>query len=167
MEHVRPDPFVKNDLQGARARLGVSSSAFRRWTVALGPVPHKQKSIVGEHSRARRKLVQRLRLAPFARLPRRLAASSESDWDTRSNSCTVLRSRLDRQLPSNQSQPLSHAGQPKSMPFYIVGIEPGSRITHDQLNLIRCPRQRYVALTHAAVLQYVMSGLLQHTKQAQ
>ena len=58
----------------------------------------------------------------------------ESHGDSRSNSGTVLRPRLNRQLPSDQSQPLSHSGQPESVAFYSAGIEPGSRIMYDQLN---------------------------------
>ena len=53
------------------------------------------------------------------------------------------------------------------MAVHSAGIEAGAGIMDDQLKFRRCSRQRYVALTHAAVLQCVVNGLLQNTKQAQ
>src|SRR6478609_5327160 len=71
--------------------------------------------------------------------------------NSRSNGRPVPWSRLDRQLPFDQSQPLSHTDQPQSLTLESVGIEPSSRIPYDQLDVSGGSRQRDVALTRPAI----------------
>src|SRR5262249_37553112 len=81
---------------------------------------------------------------------------------------SLARLRLDREIPGNELQAFSHAGQTETAVLRNgFGIESASAIAHDQTDSVRCSAEVDRKTDSAAVPYRILQRFLQHSKETE
>ena len=83
------------------------------------------------------------------------------------NSCATSHLRIDRDLSVHQLQPFFHDAEADPAAFECVfKLKAGSRVVYGKFNLVRSTLDGNRQVLRTAVLDGVLAGLLQNTKEA-